>query len=240
MALFSLIIIFATKQYNTMYKIRRLLVWLRRWKYSRGFGVQSPWAYRFIRYVVNEHYPYYAYNDLLPKYANLPKRTLKLCRLYFRIANYWQPAICLDYGTTSDAYGTYMRKGCHALDLARIQSPTDFSKVELMRLSLDGDYRNVFDKAVQVSDSRTLIVVEQIKRDLDGIKNVIVLDIEQAAKDNGVPRSANVILLGAAQKALGIEYDKLEDAIRRVFGRKGEAIVEANIKALAIGRAAQK
>ena len=67
-----------------------------------------------------------------------------------------------------------------------------------------------------------------------------VLDIEQAAKDNGVPRSANVILLGAAQKALGIEYDKLEDAIRRVFGRKGEAIVEANIKALAIGREAQK
>ena len=34
--------------------------------------------------------------------------------------------------------------------------------------------------------------------------------------------------------------DKLEDAIRRVFGRKGEAIVEANIKALAIGKQAQK
>jgi indolepyruvate ferredoxin oxidoreductase beta subunit len=32
----------------------------------------------------------------------------------------------------------------------------------------------------------------------------------------------------------------LEDAIRRVFARKGDAIVEANIKALAIGRAAQK
>ena len=65
--------------------------------------------------------------------------------------------------------------------------------------------------------------IEKIKCDLDSIKNVIVLDIEQAAKD-----------------ALGIEYDKLEDAIRRVFGRKGEAIVEANIKALAIGREAQK
>ena len=34
--------------------------------------------------------------------------------------------------------------------------------------------------------------------------------------------------------------DKLEDAIRRVFARKGDAIVEANIKALAIGKAAQK
>ncbi len=56
------------------------------------------------------------------------------------------------------------------------------------------------------------------------------------AKENNVPRSANVILLGAAQEALGIEYDKLEDAVRRVFARKGEKIVEANIKALALGK----
>ena len=35
------------------------------------------------------------------------------------------------------------------------------------------------------------------------------------------------------------EYEKLEDAIRRVFSRKGDAVVEANIKALAIGREAQ-
>ena len=74
-----------------------------------------------------------------------------------------------------------------------------------------------------------------INADLDKLPNVIKLDIEQMARDNGVPRSANVILLGAAQKALGIEYHKLEDAIRRVCGRKGEAIVEANIKALALG-----
>ena len=82
--------------------------------------------------------------------------------------------------------------------------------------------------------------IEVIKNDLAQLPNVIMLDIEEKAKDAGVPRSANVILLGAAQKALGIEYEKLEDAIRRVFGRKGEAIVEANIKALAIGREAQK
>ena len=81
--------------------------------------------------------------------------------------------------------------------------------------------------------------LEIIKTDLAKIKNVIMLDIEQLAKDNGIPRSANVILLGAAQKALNIEYGKLEDAIRRVFTRKGEAVVEANIKALALGRERQ-
>ena len=82
--------------------------------------------------------------------------------------------------------------------------------------------------------------MEVIMGDLHKLNHVITLDLEQMAKDGGVPRSANVILLGAAQKALGIEYEKLEDAIRRVFGRKGEAVVEANIKALAMGRAAQK
>ena len=82
--------------------------------------------------------------------------------------------------------------------------------------------------------------METIKADLEKISNVIMLDIERLAKDNGVPRSANVILLGAAQKALGIDYEKIEDAIRRVFGRKGEAVVDANIKALAIGKEAQR
>ena len=82
--------------------------------------------------------------------------------------------------------------------------------------------------------------METIEGDLAKIKNVIMFDIEKLAKDNGVPRSANVILLGAAQEALGIDYEKLEDAIRRVFGRKGDAVVDANIKALAIGKAEAK
>jgi len=81
--------------------------------------------------------------------------------------------------------------------------------------------------------------MEVIKADLSRLPHVISIDIEQLAKDGGVPRSANVILLGAAQKALGLEYEKLEAAIRRVFARKGDAVVEANIKALALGRAAQ-
>ena len=49
--------------------------------------------------------------------------------------------------------------------------------------------------------------MEIINADLNKVKNVISLDIEKSAKDNGIPRSANVILLGAAQKALGIEYN---------------------------------
>ena len=81
--------------------------------------------------------------------------------------------------------------------------------------------------------------MELVNADLARLPHVISIDIERMAKENGVPRSANVILLGAAQKALGLEFEKLEAAIRSVFARKGDAIVQANIKALALGRAAQ-
>ena len=82
--------------------------------------------------------------------------------------------------------------------------------------------------------------LDKLKTDYARLSRVISIDIDRLAKENAVPRSANVILLGAAQQALGISYEKLEQAVRNVFARKGDAIVEANIKALAIGREQQK
>ena len=48
-----------------------MVVWAVRIGHCRGFGVQSPWAYRMVRYVINEHWPYYAYAPLA---ARFPKR----------------------------------------------------------------------------------------------------------------------------------------------------------------------
>lgn len=77
--------------------------------------------------------------------------------------------------------------------------------------------------------------IEKLKSDYKALSNVVFLDIDSLAKNNNIPRSANMILLGAAQKALGLDLEKLEAAVRRIFGRKGEAVVESNIKALEIG-----
>lgn len=153
-----------------MSQIGSLLVWLRRSRHSRGFGVQSPWAYRFIRYVVNEHYPYYAYDDLSRLYEGYPKQIQKLCRLYFRIANFWQAEQALDYSASSETdiirlYGTFMKRGCNKLEVVPVRHAADFSSVRLMRLSVEGDYRQVFEKAVSLANASTMIIVEQIKRD---------------------------------------------------------------------------
>jgi indolepyruvate ferredoxin oxidoreductase beta subunit len=67
---------------------------------------------------------------------------------------------------------------------------------------------------------------------LNAFPQVLALDVDGIAKDLGSPRGANMVLLGAMSAVLHIlEPEKLREGIRRVFGRKGEAVVESNIKA---------
>ena len=63
----------------------------------------------------------------------------------------------------------------------------------------------------------------------------VVLDVEEIAKEAGSVRAANIVMLGAATPFIGIEYDKIEAGIRQIFGRKGEDIVNMNLKALKAG-----
>jgi len=63
-----------------------------------------------------------------------------------------------------------------------------------------------------------------------------LLDAEKLAREAGSVRAANIVILGAASLHLDISYEKLEEAIRYVFGRKGENIVSLNLKAMKMGR----
>lgn len=73
---------------------------------------------------------------------------------------------------------------------------------------------------------------EKLFAELNALPNVVQLDIEQVAKDAGSARSANVVLLGMAAKYIEIlTVSDLRNAVVTVFARKGEAVVEANLKA---------
>ena len=98
--------------------LRYLFVWLSRASHSRGFGIQSPSVYQFVRYVVNEHYPYYAYESLRKRFPHLSFLERKLCELYFRISNERQGNLWLVCGTKGDdplseAMNAYVEAGCH-------------------------------------------------------------------------------------------------------------------------------
>ena len=83
--------------------------------------------------------------------------------------------------------------------------------------------------------------MKEIEDALGKVKNVVALDAEAAARAVLSPRSANMVLLGASSGVLQIlDPEKLREGIRSIFGRKGEAIVEANIKAFDAGRELSK
>jgi len=64
----------------------------------------------------------------------------------------------------------------------------------------------------------------------------LLVDAGTMAKEINAAKSANMIILGAASPFLGIDYEKLEKAIRMIFGRKGEEVIQTNLNALALGK----
>lgn len=71
---------------------------------TRGFGVQSPTDYHFIRHVVCQKQPYYAYRTLESKTAHLSKREVEILRFYLRLANHIQDS-CPIYIIGKESYG---------------------------------------------------------------------------------------------------------------------------------------
>ena len=77
---------------------------------------------------------------------------------------------------------------------------------------------------------------EALQGALAELPSLSMMDIDAVAKDAGNARGANMVLLGMAARHLQIlGADELRDAIRTVFARKGEAVVEANLKAFQAG-----
>lgn len=64
----------------------------------------------------------------------------------------------------------------------------------------------------------------------------IAIDADTMAKEIGSARSANMVILGAASPFINMEFSSLEQAVRDIFGRKGEQIVETNLTCLRTGR----
>ncbi len=74
----------------------KILQRFRRWRRSFGFGVHSPFAYRFIKEVLcpNSRYAYYAYADIIGymRVNNIRYTTLSKALLIFRIIHTLRPA----------------------------------------------------------------------------------------------------------------------------------------------------
>ena len=147
---------------DLIYYIRSSYRWLSRCCYSRGFGIQSPSAYSFVRYVINEHSPYYAYSNLDRMMQSKGLLFRKMGRLYFRLANFWQPH---DVVVSCKEIQPYINAACHEANVVDVDS-YEFGSASLPILFiLNIEYLedlNFCNRIFNLASDKTLLVVTDI------------------------------------------------------------------------------
>ena len=78
--------------------------------------------------------------------------------------------------------------------------------------------------------------IEAILAEIRKVDNHIIVDADKIAGECGSRRSSNMVILGAASPFIDLSPETIELAIGKLFGRKGEGIVEMNLKAFRSGR----
>lgn len=78
--------------------------------------------------------------------------------------------------------------------------------------------------------------MEKLMAEIESQPRHIAMDADEIARQMGSPKSANMVILGAASPFLDIDYESLQNAIRTIFRKKGDEIVQVNLDALQAGR----
>lgn len=147
------------------YWFKRSMVFMRRFPHSQGFGIQSPSAYRFDREVINAHRPYDAYAALQLAFPHEGRLTLKLARLYFRVAHATQArqwALCTH---RNDVYRAYIQAGCHAAILVDGDEVGEVDKIaasDVLVMAMEDDRWPMCEAFVCSAHERSVLIVEGI------------------------------------------------------------------------------
>ena len=78
--------------------------------------------------------------------------------------------------------------------------------------------------------------IEEVLGAIREVPRHITIDANKIATDLGSRRSANIVILGAASPFLGLSFESLEQAIVKLFERKGQEVVDVNLEALRQGK----
>ena len=157
--------------------LKRIFVWIKRVRYVRGFGIQSPWAYRMVRYVINEHYPYYSYAELRDLYPNIGDTIRHRAELYLRLANAFQPSLIVNGIDADSVYDAYFHAGCLKSEIVSVNTYKElfqFKTLEMVRVSLEAfEDKDFLDQILDVVSEKTVLILEHISKNRRLWKSVI-------------------------------------------------------------------
>lgn len=78
--------------------------------------------------------------------------------------------------------------------------------------------------------------LEQIQKIIRSLPRAYLVETQGLAKEAGLARAANMVLIGAASPYLPIPASALEGTICELFATKEPAVIDANIRAFRLGR----
>ncbi len=80
--------------------------------------------------------------------------------------------------------------------------------------------------------------IERIYSSIELIPNSHIVKTAELAKEAGLAKAVNVVIVGAASPFLPLKMESVEAVIKKQFASKDASVIDANLKALALGRAA--
>ncbi len=154
-----------------MEKFSNPVIWLRRFRHRKGYGVHSPFAYQFLRGVVYETNPYYIYNVLdseLPTWHRF--RIRRHLHLLTRCVNWHQPRLIV-VPTAGVSVMKYLRAGCRKAECLRDwpEGEVDFCFLE-----------HPDDALLQHIGKHTLLVMDNLRQHrewFDRLPSVVSMDL---------------------------------------------------------------
>ena len=102
----------------------------------------------------------------------------------------------------------------------------DYLKPEGSLISAAAPYENIPDYPN----------LDGIHSQIKSLKQSGIIDAKALAKEAGTMKAVNMVMVGALSTKMDIKKESIMEAIKDLFAAKGEKVVEANIKAVDLGR----
>jgi indolepyruvate ferredoxin oxidoreductase beta subunit len=77
---------------------------------------------------------------------------------------------------------------------------------------------------------------EELKKTVRAFPRHCILEAESLAREAGLSRAVNMVMVGAASTFLPLDSKRIEEVIDRMFSAKGASVSSANLRAYALGR----
>jgi indolepyruvate ferredoxin oxidoreductase beta subunit len=82
--------------------------------------------------------------------------------------------------------------------------------------------------------------LDELLARIRSLPRAVIVDAEQLARRAGSARATNMVMVGAAVPLLPVKAETIERAVRNIFARKGDDVVNINLRALQAGRDAAR